>query len=93
MPIYSYSCPKCGFIRDELRKMGDTQAPQCVYCKNQVMNREFTPVATVLKGSGWNNGDWSKLRRRSVDQGKKFFKRHPDLQTLSEKSVAEKPTS
>jgi putative FmdB family regulatory protein len=80
MPIYSFQCPKCGFVREDLRKMGDYEAPECVYCKKQVMERFYEPVTTVLKGQGWSHGQQEKLRVRSKEQGKKFFRRHPNLQ-------------
>jgi putative FmdB family regulatory protein len=90
MPIYSFQCSKCGFIREELRKTGDLTAPKCVYCKEEVMERVFEPVATIFKGTGWTNGSQVKIQKRSAEQGKKFFKRHPDMQDWSQKSVADK---
>lgn len=93
MPLYEYRCEKCGFIREEIKKVEDLEkVPFCVYCKDQLMERVFSPVATVLRGPGWSHGDYAKLRERSKEQGKKFFKRHPDLQVMAEKSVTEKPT-
>lgn len=92
MPIYSWKCGKCGFEREELRKVGDDTAPNCVYCKNQLMERLFTPVTAILKGPGWTRGDYRKLRDRSKEQGKKFFNRHPDYQEKAIESVDKKPT-
>jgi len=92
MPIYAWKCEKCGFEREELRKVGDDTAPKCVYC-NIIMERYLTPITAILKGSGWNRGVWTKLRDRSKDQGNKFFKRHPDLQEKAKQSVNEKLTT
>lgn len=93
MPLYLWKCRKCGFEREELRKAGDYESPKCVYCDNEIMERLFTPVASILKGSGWTRGNYTKLRNRSKEQGKKFFKRHDNLKEMSEKSVNEKPTA
>jgi len=92
MPIYSWKCERCGFTREELRKVGEYDAPNCVYCANSKMERVFEPIAVIFKGAGWINGEQAKLKKRSTEQGKKFFKRHPDLQDWSAKSVAEKGT-
>ena len=92
MPLYSWKCAKCGFVREELRKVGNDTAPLCVYCKNEVMERLFTPVTAILKGPGWTRGVYHKVRERSKEQGTKFFNRHPDLQEQAKKSVDEKPT-
>jgi putative FmdB family regulatory protein len=92
VPIYSWKCEKCGFEREEIRKVGDDTAPKCVYCKDIVMERLFTPVTAILKGPGWTRGVYRKVRDRSKEQGNKFFKRHPKLQEMAKRSVDEKPT-
>ena len=91
MPIYSFQCPKCGFIREELRRMGDCETPKCVNCKNQVMDRVFTPVVTVFNGPGWNHGSQDKLKTRSKEQGKKFFRRHPQYQEMGARKIESIP--
>jgi len=92
MPIYAFKCEKCGFEREELRKLGDTTTPKCVYC-NVVMERLIVPITAILKGPGWARGDWRKLRERSIQQGNKFFNRHDDLKQTSEQAINEKPTN
>jgi len=92
MPLYVFKCHKCGFEREELKKFDDTTIPSCIYCKNQMMERVFTPVTAILHGPGWTKGDYQKLRDRSKEQGKKFFKRHENLQDMAQKSVEDKPT-
>jgi putative FmdB family regulatory protein len=88
MPIYSFECKKCGAVSDVLRKVSDYTPPDCICGKK--MERIFTPVSSILKGAGWSKGQWSKLRKRSVEQGKKFFRRHPDFQEMGEQKIAEK---
>lgn len=66
--------------------MGDCTPPMCPKCDAK-MEKVITPVTTILKGQGWNHGVYEKLRKRSEDQGTKFFKRHPDLQEMSKKTI------
>jgi len=87
MPVYSFECRKCGQVSDLLKKVSDYTPPDCT-C-GEKMERLFTPVASILKGAGWTKGQWSKLRKRSEDQGKKFFRRHPGLQEASKQKIAE----
>lgn len=71
--------------------MGDYDPPLCPKCQSK-MQKIISPVGAVLfKGTGWGNGEQIKLRKRSKDQGKKFFKRHPDLQDMAVKSMDSKP--
>lgn len=76
MPIYSFKCEKCNSEKDELRKMGDYSPPICC---NEFMIRTFNPISFQTK-----EGTLEKVRSRSRNQGKKFFKRHPELQAKSE---------
>ncbi len=91
MPYYEFECEKCTETIVELRKLGDYDPPACSKCKSK-MRKVISPVGAVLyKGAGWNNGEQVKLRKRSKDQGKQFFKRHPDLQERAVKSMDAKP--
>lgn len=69
MPIYSFECEKCGFIRDELRKMGDTSPPNC--CE-ATMNRVFSMPNVIVGGP---EATQAKLKQRSDEQGKRFFRK------------------
>ena len=88
MPIYEFICETDGIVKEDLRKVGDCTPPTCDIC-GQSMNRVFTPVTAILKGSGWNKGSWEKVRRRSEDQGKKFFRKHPDKQAMAHEKINE----
>ena len=91
MPYYEFECGYCSKYITELRKVGDYDPPICPKCQTK-MAKIISPIGAVLyKGAGWHNGEQAKLKRRSKDQGKKFFKRHPDLQDMALKSVDAKP--
>jgi putative FmdB family regulatory protein len=89
MPIYQYLCFEDNFSVEEMRKMGDFTAPQCPRC-GKLMTKIITPATVVLKGAGWSRGDQQLLKKRSEDQGKKFFHRHPDKQTLVSETLNRK---
>jgi putative FmdB family regulatory protein len=83
LPIYQFKCKNDGFTREDLRRMGETYSPNCLVC-NCKMDYIISNPAVILKGSGWNHGSREKLKNRSREQGKKFFKRHDDLKLKSE---------
>jgi len=71
MPIYSFKCEKCGFVREEIRKMGDTKPPSCINCDTP-MDRLFTSPTVIIGGP---EATQEKLKKRSDEQGKRFFSR------------------
>jgi len=90
MPIYSFVCPQCGAVKDEFRKLEDFTPPVCSCC--QQMERLFTPVTAVLKGAGWNKGQWAKLNNRSQEQSRRFFRRHSQFREMTDRKIQEKRT-
>lgn len=91
MPFYEFICEPCEEYKIELRKLGDFDPPVCPQCQSKMEKIISPPGAVLFKGQGWRNGEWTKLRERSKDQGKKFFRRHPDLQDMAVKSMDSKP--
>ncbi len=71
MPIYSFECEKCGFVRDELRKMGEMEPPNCVNCELP-MERTFSMPNVIVGGPQETQ---EKLKKRSDEQGKRFFRK------------------
>lgn len=58
MPVYSYSCPVCGVVRDELRPLSDRNfALSCDEC-GAGMSRLYTPpnLGGDLPATGWRVG-------------------------------------
>ena len=69
MPLYSFKCEKCDTKKDELRKMGDTTPPTCC---GVAMVRVFSLPIVIIGG---REATQAKLKKRSDEQGKKFFRR------------------
>ena len=88
MPIYSFHCEYCGSTKEDLRKVEDYTPPTCSIC-GKTMSRIFTPVTAILKGQGWSKGTYEKIRRRSEQQGNKFFEKHPDKRELVHEKINE----
>ncbi len=69
MPIYEFQC-ECGLTSEEIRKLGDTEPPNCVCGKK--MERVFSMPVVVIGGPAATQ---AKLKKRSDEQGKRFFSR------------------
>lgn len=81
MPIYQFQC-NCDAVKEEFRKMGEFYSPDCSICGSKMIYMIGTP-SVILKGQGWNHGSQEKLRNRSREQGRKFFRKHEDLKDKS----------
>ena len=58
MPIYAYKCESCGFAKDVLQKMSDSQLTQCPTCGASAFKKQLTAAGFQLKGSGWYATDF-----------------------------------
>lgn len=56
MPVYEYTCPECEHASEELRALGQTDAPECSQCGAQ-MQRRFSRVAVKYSSFGFNSTD------------------------------------
>jgi len=87
MPIYEYSCPKCGDF-DQMQKITDAPLKKCPTCKSKVTKLISNP-AFHLKGGGWYITDYGRK-----DGGKGESKASDDGGSASEskaEKTAEKP--
>jgi putative FmdB family regulatory protein len=69
MPIYEYSCQKCGAVQEIIQKMSDP-APVCAKCGAPDTRRLVSHSSFVLKGSGWYQTDYGGKSGGSSDAGK-----------------------
>lgn len=54
MPIYEYTCEKCGTRIDVLQKMDEPAPAKCANCAAEgTMARQVSRTSFVLKGGGW----------------------------------------
>ena len=58
MPIYAYKCESCGFAKDVLQKMSDSQLTECPTCGAAAFKKQLTAAGFQLKGSGWDATDF-----------------------------------
>ena len=58
MPIYAYQCDACGFAKDVLQKMSDSQLTECPTCGAAAFKKQLTAAGFQLKGSGWYATDF-----------------------------------
>jgi putative FmdB family regulatory protein len=53
MPIYTYRCGTCGVQFDRQQKFSDAALTRCPECGKKSLNKVYTPVGIVFKGSGF----------------------------------------
>jgi putative FmdB family regulatory protein len=58
MPIYEYSCQKCGRRLEVMQKMSDKPLTRCPECKGK-LEKIFSQTSFQLKGSGWYASDYT----------------------------------
>ena len=58
MPIYEYSCQKCGHHLEIMQKMSDKPLTKCPECKGK-LEKIFSQTSFQLKGSGWYASDYT----------------------------------
>jgi len=71
MPIYEYSCPKCGDF-ETMQKMSDKPLTTCPTCRRKV-TKLISSTTFHLKGSGWYITDYARKGESGgkSDQGEK----------------------
>lgn len=83
MPIYEYSCQKCGLHLEVMQKMSDKPLTRCPECKGR-LEKIFSQTSFQLKGSGWYVSDYTG--RGKAEKAEKAEK--PEKTDKSEKKEA-----
>ena len=61
MPTYCFSCPKCGFTKEEMRTISKRNDPQpCDKCKTEMDKLIGTGSCLIFKGEGFYCNDYPK---------------------------------
>lgn len=89
MPIYEFVCYDDETEKEELRKLGDDIPPKCPTCGIE-MSKVFSPIFSIFKGRDQSVRVSKQLKKRSEEQGRKFFRRYPEHQELVNKTLKEK---
>jgi putative FmdB family regulatory protein len=58
MPIYEYTCQKCGRHLEVIQKMSDKPLTRCPECKGK-LEKILSQTSFQLKGSGWYVSDYT----------------------------------
>ena len=74
MPIYEYTCQKCGRHLEVMQKMSDKPLTRCPECKGK-LEKIFSQTSFQLKGSGWYVSDYTSRgkaeKSEKSDKGEK----------------------
>lgn len=69
MPIYEYSCEKCGHALETIQKFSDPVLTVCPACKEPALKKLISVAAFQLKGTGWYQTDF-RDKGKKVDDNK-----------------------
>lgn len=53
MPVYTYRCGNCGVQFDQTQKFSEDSLTKCPECGKNTLQKVYTPVGIVFKGSGF----------------------------------------
>ena len=78
MPIYEYTCEKCGSRIEVIQKVGDAPLKRCQKCRGK-LEKMVSRTSFQLKGAGWYVTDYSrKDAPASKDNPEKTASKKPD---------------
>ncbi|HJR06016.1 MAG TPA: FmdB family zinc ribbon protein [Pyrinomonadaceae bacterium] len=67
MPIYEYSCQKCGARLEVMQKITDKPLKRCKNCGGK-LEKEWSTSSFQLKGSGWYVTDYAAKKTGAGDK-------------------------
>lgn len=67
MPIYEYSCQKCGARIEVMQKITDKPLKRCKSCGGK-LEKEWSTSSFQLKGSGWYVTDYAAKKSGASDK-------------------------
>lgn len=68
MPVYEYSCPKCGNEIEIIQHIGE-KAPLCECC-GEIMKKTISLSNFFLIGTGWSNDGYEHSKTKKAKKGK-----------------------
>jgi putative FmdB family regulatory protein len=71
MPIYEYECASCGGRFEVTQKFSDPHLSRCKLCNAEGVRKVLSPMAFVLKGSGWYVTDYASGDKKKAEQVEK----------------------
>jgi putative FmdB family regulatory protein len=92
MPVYSYRCSNCGVQFDQTQKFTDDALTKCPECGKNTLQKVYTPVGIVFKGSGFYATDHRSpsgaSRFASDKKEEKAAETKPETGSTTEKPAA-----
>jgi putative FmdB family regulatory protein len=77
VPIYEYSCTKCGETVEAMQKMSDPPLTTCPKCGG-ALAKMISSTSFILKGTGWYATDYAKKGNGSGNGKRTDHKDHGD---------------
>ena len=93
MPIYEYSCKKCGAHMEVMQKVSDKPLARHAKCGGK-LEKEWSRTGFQFKGSGWYVTDYAGKKSEGKAESKETKSESSSSSTSdSAKSTSEKSTS
>jgi putative FmdB family regulatory protein len=92
MPIYTYRCENCGIRFEKTQKFTDAPLTRCPECGKKALQKVYTPVGIVFKGSGFYSTDHRSPSGQGRSSSEKSTDSTPASTTPAEK-IESKPIS
>jgi putative FmdB family regulatory protein len=89
MPIYKYSCEKCGSHVEVIQKVSDPPLKRCAKCRGKLA-KVVSRTSFQLKGSGWYATDYPA--KKATDGNGKPEKSPEKSDDKPDKGATEKKT-
>jgi putative FmdB family regulatory protein len=71
MPIYEYTCSKCGKLNEVLQKVNDPTPERCDGCgAKETLRKVVSRSSFVLRGGGWYSDLYSSVKKDKAKDGK-----------------------
>ena len=86
MPIYEYTCQKCGAHLEVMQKISDKPLSRHAKCGGK-LNKEWSQTSFQLKGAGWYVTDYAG-KKQDAKEGKESKAEAPASEPAA---AAEKP--
>lgn len=93
MPIYEYTCSKCGKTNEVLQKVDDPAPEQCERCGTKgSLKKVVSRSSFVLRGGGWYADLYGTVKKDGAKDSKESKPAEPAKST-SDKSEKPKPSA
>ncbi len=89
MPIYEYSCRKCGAHTEAFQKLSDKPLTKCLGCGGR-LEKQWSQTSFQLKGSGWYVTDYAAKKTDAAEDKKVEGKKEDGKKESAETTPANK---